>query len=218
MKRLLTAVFLSAILLPLLAGCGEYDYYAHVSDERSDLFLGETESFTLTAACVTREHPFLSDGVTAPLSRSLELVLTEKEPTGGEYEVYLPDEGDAGGEMSFRNVSGDYYYSRNADEFPSRSLRVRVVSGGQSREVVLTSVKSEKTLSPREVLKRAVAAEKEEIGRLTEGKRFRGEFYVRLLHRDAAYYYVGIVQAPGKILSLLLDSETGEVLARHAMS
>lgn len=42
-----------------------------------------------------------------------------------------------------------------------------------------------------------------------------GEFHVRLLRRDANYYYVGIVDGKGHTISLLLDSETGETLARR---
>jgi len=38
---------------------------------------------------------------------------------------------------------------------------------------------------------------------------------VRLLRRNTNYYYVGIVDTDGKTISLLLNSETGEVLARR---
>ena len=50
---------------------------------------------------------------------------------------------------------------------------------------------------------------------MTRGGVFYGEFHVRLLRRDKTYYYVGIVNSKGDILSLLLDSETGEILARR---
>lgn len=38
---------------------------------------------------------------------------------------------------------------------------------------------------------------------------------MRLLRRDKNYYYVGITDCTGKTISLLLNAETGEVLARR---
>ena len=59
-------------------------------------------------------------------------------------------------------------------------------------------------------------AEKETIANMTQNGAFGGEFYVRLLRRDKNYYYVGIIDTSGKTVSLLLDGESGEVLARRA--
>lgn len=197
-----------------LTACGSTDYYQFVSDERSDLFYAETEKFSLALSCVDREHPFLTDGVVSPRSKTVEITLTEKQPTGEKYEVYLLEDVPRGGEMSFRNVTSDYYYSRGVEEFPGGTVSLRVIGGGETVELAATSVKNEKTLSAREALEFAVAAEKETIKNLsTDG--FRGEFHVRLLRRDKNYYYVGIVDSSGGTVSLLLDSETGAVLARR---
>lgn len=219
MKKRLSVILLSIMLIIfsffVLSACGKYDYYVHVTDERSDLFCAETEEFFLTVSCVYREHPFLADGAVSPRAKTVEAVLTEKTPSGGEYEIYFLDDVSRGGEMSFRNVSGDYFYSRGVEEFPQGTLSLRIVKDGTSQEIAATSVKNENTLSTREALEKAVASEPEYIGRLTVDGKFHGEFYVRLLRRDKNYYYVGIVGKDGVILSLLLDSETGETLARR---
>lgn len=211
--------FLSLLLLlPALSACGKYDYYAHVSDEKSDVFLAETENYTLTVSCVCREHPFLCDGVAAQKSNLLEAVLIEKEPSGGEYELYFLGDEPKGGDMSFRNVTGDWFYSRSVETFPESSLSVKIVKDGAQEEILATSVKTENTLSTRQALEKAVEAEHDRISKMTRGGVFCGEFHVRLLRRDKNYYYVGIVGGAGDILALLLDSETGEVLARRERS
>ncbi len=215
MKRVFLSFLLLFFLLPLCSACGKYDYYAHVSDEKSDIFLAETEEFTVAVSCAVREHPFLCDGVAAGKNALLEAVLTEKSPSGAEYEIYFLFDTPCGGDMSFRSVTGDYYYSRSCETFPEGSVSLRVVKDGAAVDLLSTSVKTERTLSPREALGYAVEAEKETIEEMTRGREFFGEFHVRLLRRDKNYYYVGIISQQGDILALLLDGETGEVLARR---
>lgn len=215
MKKSFLPFLTLLLLLPALSACGKYDYSAHISDVKSDLFLAETETYTLTVSCISREYPYLCDGVAASRSNLLEAVLTEKTPSGGEYELYFLEDVPKGGDMSFRSVTGDYFYSRSAEEFPEGSLSVRVVKDGVNEELLATSIKNENTLSPEEALEKAVTAEHETIEKMTRGGRFCGEFHVRLLRRDKNYYYVGIINEQGDILALLLDSETGETLARR---
>lgn len=218
MKKFLVVVLTCLMPLLLLTGCGGYDYFEHVSDEKSDLFLAETDEFTLTVSCCTRENPYLLDGVVCTKSKLVDAVLAERQPTGAEYEIYFLEDVPKGGDMSFRSVTGDYSYTRSVEEFPSGSVSLRVVKNGTPLDLVATSVKTERTLSTSAVLQKAIDAEKERVDALTRDGVFYGEFHVRLLRRDKNYYYVGIIDEQGGILSLLLDSETGEVLARRDRS
>ena len=60
MKKCIGTVILLGALLPALTACGEYDYTAHISEERSDLFCAQTDEFSLTLSCVLREYPYVS--------------------------------------------------------------------------------------------------------------------------------------------------------------
>lgn len=215
MKRFTFALVTLLCCLFSLSACGKYDYSAHLSDVRSDLFVAETEEFTLTVSCSEREKPFLNDGIAASKVKTVEAVLAEKKPSGGEYELYFLEDVPKGGDMSFRNASGDYFYSRGVETFPEGSVSVRIVKDGQPRELVATSVRNEKTLTPAEALEKAVGAEGAALDGMRQGGAFQGEIHVRLLRRDKTYYYVGFVSGAGKTVALLLDSETGEVLARR---
>ena len=125
------------------------------------------------------------------------------------------EEKDWGGETSFRNTRGDYFYSQTVEAFPETSVTMRIVWDGGERELTATSVKNENTISVDEALDFALKKEKDTVARMTRNGKFFGEFYVRLLRRNTNYYYVGIVDTDGKTISLLLNSETGEVLARR---
>lgn len=212
-KRILPILLLLTLAL---GGCGgSYDYSAHISELRSDIFQAETEEFSLTLTCVSREYPFATDGIACPRTDVVEISLVPTVP-GNEYSAYFAtDAGEQGGEMSFRNAFGDWFFSESVTAFPNGSVSVRICRDEEVHEITATSVKNESTLSPAEALDCAVSAEKDRIERMTESRQFLGEFHVRLLRRDKNYYYVGIIDRDGETLSLLLDSESGEVLARR---
>lgn len=213
MKKKFSALILLCALLPSLGGCAGADYSSHLSEERSDLFCAETEHFTLTLACVSREYPYLADGVACPRSDYVEITLTGESEDG--FEIgFTVGEKRYGGEMSFRNVTGDYFFSQGVSAFPEGTVSVSVTYGGETTQLTATSVRTDETLTVEEALSAAVEAERETIENMG-GKRFAGEFYVRLLRREKNYYYVGIIDTDGDTVSLLLDGESGAVLARR---
>ena len=213
-----TALFL---LLPLLSfavltGCKGTDYSKYLSDVRSDLFAAETEDFSLTISCVTRETRHAADGLACKTQKLVELAIKPSESTDGSksYRIELSGEPAVSGELSYRTVKGDYFLSQGVSAFPEGSVTVRLSDDGETTEITATSVKTEKTLSPEEALNFAVDAERELIGRMTAGSTFEGEFTVRLMRRSRNYYFVGIT-GKKENAALLIDAETGEVLARR---
>ena len=215
MKKSCLSLVLLGALLPALTACGGYDYTDHISEAREDIFCAETEDFTVTLNCTSREYPYASDGIACPTGKIAEISLIPKERAAGGYEVYVKGEKDWGGETSFRNTRGDYFYSQTVEALPETSVTMRIVWDGGERELTATSVKNENTISVDEALDFALKKEKDTVARMTRNGKFFGEFYVRLLRRNTNYYYVGIVDTDGKTISLLLNSETGEVLARR---
>ena len=215
MKKSMIGFILLISALPFASACGQTDYSAYVSDVRSDVFLAETETFSLRLSCLSRERPYTLDGIPSPKSNLVEIVLTPASPTSEDVSVIVEGEKEYGGEMTYRAVSDDYYYSQGVESFPSRSVTLRVTYGGEEVSLTATSVKNENTISPEQALDYAVKSEKETVKRLADKNGFQGEFQVRLLRREQNYYFVGITDKTGKTVCLLLNAETGEVLARH---
>lgn len=211
MKKRLLCTFALAALLPLLAACAPYDYSDRVSEIRSDLFLAETQDFSLTLSCVSREYPYADDGIPCPMSDMVEICIVPARETGT-VEVYCDD--GWGGEASFSAVFGDYRFSQGVDAFPQSSVSLRVVLDGESTEIAATSVKNEATLTPQDALDRLVKAEKETLGRMEQDGVLCAEFCIRLLRRDKNYYYAAVTDGKERT-ALLLDAETGEILARR---
>ncbi len=215
MKKSVFSFLIILAMLPALTACGGYDYSKHVSEAKSDLFCAETEEFTVTLSCVTREYPYVADGIACPQSNVMEISLVPVRAEICDYEVYVVGESTWGGETSFRSYAGDFFYSESVEKFPEGSVTIQIKWAEQTRELTATSVKNEKTLNIEEVLNCALNLEKETVKNMTRDGQFLGEFYIRLLRRNSNYYYVGIINTDGKTISLLLDSETGELLARR---
>lgn len=213
MKKSIFAISLLSLPLILATGCAEYDYTQHLSEARSDIFRAETDEFTFTLFCVEREYPYLADGIACDKTSRVEIVLAPVQPITEDFTVNI--DGAYGGDMSFRNTSGDYFYSQSIETFPVSSVSVTLSWGEEVREFTATSVKNENTISVQGALSAATKSEKELLSTMTQNGEFYGEFYVRLLRRDKNYYYVGIIDKAGKTVSLLLDAESGEVLARR---
>ncbi len=209
-KRTLCTLFMAGIV-PLLAACAPYDYTRHLSEVRSDLFLAQSEAFTLTLACVSREYPYADDGIACPMTDYVEISLVPTGDVPQKAEVYTPN---GGGEASFDAVSGEYRYSEGVDAFPQEQIALTVVWGEARHEIVATSVKSEKTVSPQDALSVLVHEEREALGRMERENVFCGEFRIRLLRRDKNYYYAAVLNGE-TCIALLLDADTGEVLARR---
>lgn len=214
-KPFFAGAALSLLLLLPLAGCAKpYDYTLHLSEIKRDIFLAETAQFGVTLSCVEREHPYASDGVTCPKSMLMEVVLTPVDRSIEGYTVTITD-GDWGGEMSFRSVEDNWYFSAGCDSFPAQEVSVSVEWEGGKTEILATSIKNEHTMSAEQALQIAIDHEEETVKALTKDNVFLGEFRIRLLRRDVNYYYVGIIAPSGKTVSLLLGAESGEVLARR---
>lgn len=216
MKKAFASLLALFALLPALTACGKTDYTQYISELRSDIFRAETEEFVVTLSCISREYPYVNDGIPSPRTDVVEIVVESTDGIDRNYSVFLLENDGWGGEMSFRNVLGNYFYSRSVEQFPEGSVNLRIEWEDGAREIAASSVKSEKTITPESALAFAVDAEKETIDKMKASGSFHGEFYVRLLRRDKNYYYVGIVDTDGNTVSLLLDSETGEILARRA--
>lgn len=214
MKKLLL-LLIPLLALPLLSGCKGEDYTKYLSEVKSDVFAAETEDFSLTLSCIRREEPYLSDGVACPMQPLIEIVLKPAAADGTEeYSLSLAGVPALSGELSYRTAKGDYYLLQPASEFPEGSVSLTVTKNGESLQLTAMSVKTHTMLTPEEALSAAIEREGELISRMTAGKQFQGEFQVRLLRRGSNYYYVGIV-GKEENAALLLDAETGEVLARR---
>ena len=208
-------LFLALILASFSACQKEADPLDYLSEYRSEIYLAETEEFSLRAYAVEKEHPFVADGLVGTLTKRVEFYLTAKDGSMSCHIRYFLDGEEHGGEASFDSVKREYYYSCAADLQGKTTLPVRITLGEQEYELTAHSVKTEITLSGETVLKLLKETESELFASLVSSKELLAELHLRLLYEDAPYYYIGVVERSGRITAFLMDGETGKILAKR---
>lgn len=206
----------AAFILSAGACSSRSDPFDSVSELRSNILVGRYNNISLVAHAVERENPYAADGYCREKTPLAEIRLSA--PSGLDYGLsFSYGEKDYGGDMSFDNVRAEYFYSCTLDLSEASEITFTVTWEDGSAEIPAATVRTENTLSAKEVLEKVREAESEKFSSMTDRNGFAGEIYLRLIYEDAPYYYVGIIDRNGDILALLVHSESGKILARREM-
>ncbi len=211
------ALLFVALFFALLSfGCAQkIDYFDYVSELRSNIFLAETEEFTLKVYAVEKESPYAADGIKQETSPRFEARLLAP---SGERNVTLSftvGTQSYGGDMAFDNVRQEYYYFCTLDVAEQSSIPCRLQFGEKELSMTAVSVLKTECLSPKDALTTLTKEKAELFQSMTDKYGFAGEIYLRLIYEDSPYYYIGVIDRTGKINAFLLNATTGKVLARR---
>ena len=86
------------------------DYTLYLSENRQNIFIAEGEKFHLKIYAVDKEYPYCTDGFVGEVTSRVEVYFSVK--NGGKVCNLSLSHGETniGGEMSYDNVKGEYYY------------------------------------------------------------------------------------------------------------
>ena len=190
-------------------------YFDYVSELRSNIFRAQTDEFYLRLFATEKEYPYINDGIKQETSVRTEVYLLA--PSGDKTCTisFTVDNKTYGGEMSYDNVKAEYYYSCTLDVSLLSQIDCTIQYGEERLQLCALSVRTETTLSPKAALDKLVQAEQELFTSLTDKYGFAGEIYLRLIHEDFPYYYVGVTGRNGNTVAFLLNAETGNILAKR---
>ena len=204
------------LLLIVLCACNKpVQYFDYVSELRSNIFLAETDGFSLRIYAVAKENPYLSDGAPRETSTRCEVYFLAPSYEKECILTFTVNGEKFGGEMSFDNVKSEYYYACTLDVSEQKQIDCNITYGEQELSLCAQSVLTQDTLSPEKALNGLCEAEKDFFTGMTDEYGFAGEIYVRLLYEDAPYYYVGVIGRDGKTTAFLLNGKTGKILAKR---
>ena len=213
--RIFGALLCVSLLLFFPACKRSIEYFDYVSELRNNIFLAETEHFSLRIFSVTKETPYVADGVPNETVTLTEIHLTAPEGDKVCNLSFCVDNHEYGGEMSFDNVKGDYYFSCTLDISELSALPCVIEYGDTTLELNALSVVDGNTLEPETVLKSLEQAEPELFKSMTDKYGFAGEIYLRLIYEDSPYYYVGIIDREERVNAFLINAQTGKILAKR---
>ena len=209
--------FLLCIAILSFFGCQKkLDYFDYVSEARKNIFLAKTENLSLRVYASVKESPYATDGIPRERFPRLDAYLLTPEGNKTAYFYFTLNKENYGGEMSYDNVRGEYYYSVSMD-IPDgiTALPCKIIYGETEYAITASSVITENTLSPRKALDSLQKQQGDVFNTLTDKYGFAGEIHLRLLYESAPYYYFGVIDRQGKCIAFLMNAETGKVLAKR---
>lgn len=201
--------------LPIFKNATALDYFDYISELRSNILISETNQYSLKVYAVEKEYPYFADGIKRETTARAEIYFTA--PSGDKpcKISFLLNGKKHEGEASYDNVKAEYFLSDPADFSSIEALDFNISYGEESFSMTAKTIKTDKTLSPRQALTKLQENAPSVFETLTSENAFVGEIYLRLISEDAPYYYIGLIEKNGNIQAYLLHSENGKILAKR---
>jgi len=217
MKKLCLLFSFLFCLLLTLSGCKEpFTLEKSVSELRSDLFYGESSSYTVKAGYGFKEEPYFNDGKVGDVVSTLTFRLLNKETDLATYSLSFENDGEVyTADFKLNPVKNSLTASVEIDHFNQKNFTVTVHSSSSSEQVVLKSTLPPNTLTYQDAL---LHLQKEQVNLIShyldQDGNFNAELYVRVIVKDELpYWYVGFASGNEQLKALLVDGTNGEVLA-----
>ncbi len=209
----LVFLFFTFLLFPFSACSKTVDYFSYVSELRDNVFLAQSEEYSLKIYSVVKEHPYIADGIKNEVSNRAEFYLYA--PNGKkDYCISFSVNGENfQGDMSFDHVKGEYYYFCSLDIASEQEITCDFTAENENFSLCAKTVKTPSTLDAKSILNCVLANQSDLFSSLTDSYGFAGEIYLRLLYEDFPYYYVGVIDRNANATAFLLNGETGKILA-----
>jgi hypothetical protein len=186
-----------------------------VSELRSNLYEGSSESFKVKAGYGFKESPYSTDGVVKEKTYALTFKIITDLPHDTAFTLNF-DYCNAHYSQAFKfnPITHSLTASVEIENFNEKEFNVSVQCGSQTHRVTMRSTIPDGTIDYTTALGFLEKNQPELIKAFsdTDGN-FNAEIRIRILVKDGkAYWYVGLGQ-PDRLKALLLDGKTGDVLA-----
>lgn len=218
-KRIFAFLTSFLCICAVLLGCAckkeSVDYFSYASEICDNILLADNETISVRVYAVNRETPYLADGIPRERTARAEFFLVA--PSGDKECIltFTVDGKKWGGDTSYDSVKAQYYYSCSIDISKLKSLPIEISYGTETYTLTAQSVKTDDTLTPRKIVERLRTEKPTIFSNLTDEYGFSGEIYIRLLHEESLYYYVGVTNREGKTHAFLFNARTGKLLAER---
>ena len=212
----IVSCFLCLCFFGLVSCNQEKGLEPYVSQLTNNLYHSESQNYNLKAVYGYKEINPNQDGKVGQKAYYLTFRLFDKQTNMQTYSLQLEfAKKNYGGDFTVNPVSHTLTLDLEIEGFVCDSFDVKITCGDQTEVIKMTSPIPKNTLG----YKKALLALQKEQGSLIKSYydnngNFTAEIYLRILVKDGkAYWYVGLAQSEKQLKALLLDGETGKVLA-----
>ena len=204
MKKTLLFVMLSLCLCFSVCACRGDGYESRITDLRTDVYLAEGETFTLTAYTGRREIPFSADGAVGNVQNVILIKLQTSDNSARQVILDL-DGKEYVADFTTHPTSHHLSAVISFPKTQAETLNAKVVFGENAVDVTLSKKTPKDAISYQKALSIAVKSFSDVES---------GEFHVRLLCENQNFYWFCAVAREGGSEAVLLSATDGTMIAK----
>ena len=226
MKKKLLIFTLITICLFGLTACGKtkVDLNDYLIEERNNLFTANDNLYTVTFSSGLRENDYNYDGVVNEKVDFgiLTLIRNDSLPLANDtytYKITINEE-EFTGNMEKSPIDNSYAVDIEKQVNNDDIINVEIKFTGYTFKQDLTNTSKDFVVDKNTALNQATNELKTEIENLLKDKNNKIEVVMKIL-KDSSntelnrfYWYVGIISTNGETLGILIDTNTGEIIAK----
>ncbi len=202
----------------LFSGCSKNnsEYDKVISEIRDNVYVATVDEWSFCAVSGEREKNYKIDGVANGREEFFILSVEGVFASAPTCSFTINDK-TYSGTMKKHPFNNSYSYEVNVKNKTSE-VQVSLQCALETIQTTLKSVKTQNTKTYEQALSKAKSELKNTINKHLKNGVFNGEVYVRLIanpveHDDRYFWYVAFYKSENECYSILMDSESGEVVA-----
>lgn len=194
-----------------------------VSEYRKNLYVGETQGFTITFTTGKREEPYATDGVRGKMVGFgvLSVKYESKLPDDLYYEMFI-DTVQYGGKLEFNPYDNSYVADIMKEVSSKDDIYLKIYNHDINIHATLKCVSREWKVSYKDAIRIVSQDMGSDLYDYIDGNKLNAECFVKIVSEDQEmnkiYWYVHVVCKNGDTYTYLIDVNSGEILAKKGNS
>jgi len=225
MKKKLLIFTLLALLIFGLTACGKnsIDLNKYLIEERDNLFIANDNIYNVTFSSGMRENNYNLDGIVNDKVEFgvLTLMRNDANPLANDTYEYIVtiNEEEFKGIMEKSPIDNSYAVDIEKKVEDNAIINVKINFTGYKFNQDLTNISNNFEIKKDQALKIANNELKESIKDIQSDNNVKFEVVMKILKDSSTetnrfYWYIGVIATSGETLGILIDSNTGDIIAK----
>lgn len=217
-------IMLSSCMFFACGGSKNIDISKYTIEERTHLFSAQDDIYSLTLSSGLRENNYALDGIKNEMVDFSVLSLSKLDGSSLSNDTYTYvltiNEETHTGYLEKSEVDNSYNIDLGLNISADDTISAKITFTGYCFENNLVNVSNEFVVNKSEAINTANKELKKELKEITSDKNNKIETIIKIVKDYSTsevkryYWYVGVVSNHGETLGILIDTNTGDVIAK----
>ena len=225
-KNSIIALVLLVMGVITFSACGKHEINIndYLIEDRQTLYTAEDGLYSVTLSTGMREQNYSFDGIINEMVPFAVLTFSrlDSNPLANDSYTYIVDIGEESYTGFLEKTNGENSYSVDLEATAPTDavVNVRITFTGYSFNEELANISNEFTVDTATAIDIANRELKNELSNITSDKNNKIEAIIKILKDysnseiKSYYYYIGILSTSGETLGILIDTTSGDIIAK----